>query len=149
MFVGHSTVSLGSKRVVMSDNLTLQTNASKPKVNRKLEIWLWRFITYFLILGFLVSCAYIETILIPQAIEANQKIAEYGEVSSAQVADVVATHRNVRNSSWILAFVCFAMLPPGFWALSLATKEKYLYCWLIIGLCLSIFFLTAAMFKPF
>ncbi|MEM9411962.1 MAG: hypothetical protein AAGA30_12660, partial [Planctomycetota bacterium] len=85
-----------------SESITT-VNHREVSQEKLVDLWSGRFLSYLLIFAFILGCAYFETVLIPRAIEANQKINEYKQTSSVSSLEAIATQESVRNSSWIMA----------------------------------------------
>ena len=133
----------------MAVDIAMKTNCgTEGKGSSRSELWAIRFLTYLLILAFIVGCAFLESVLIPQAIEANRKVVELESAPSARASEVIATHQSVRDSSWIMAFLCLAMLPPAFWALRLTYRQKYKLSILTISTCVLLIAAASMLFKP-
>ena len=124
------------------------SNPGKPAMNREFEVALGRWFTYFVCLMMMVGSALAMSMLIPQALDAGTRVAEFEAMSNPQAGAMAASYRSLQSSSWTLALVSFAMLPLIWTAFYLATRRKYIQSWLSIGTCIGLFILSAIIFKP-
>lgn len=132
----------------MSQPATANSQALKSRDPRPMSS-IGRWLTSLVALLFILGCAYADLMLIPQAIEANQKVEELATATGPQITDLVATQTNIRNSSWILAGVSVVLIVVAGWAIRLAWKRKYWQSWLTIVSCILTLLIAATLFKPF